>query len=79
MICVLAEITLGRDHREEVRQFTRLIAFGNQQKLEQAFARAAVARRDHPHSDLSNRAGQAFQTADLRNFVRAPWVIAGML
>jgi hypothetical protein len=43
MICVLAEITLGRDHSEEVRQFARLIAFGNQQKLEEAFARAAVA------------------------------------
>jgi hypothetical protein len=53
MICVLAEITLGRDHSEEVRQFARLIAFGNQQKLEEAFARAAVARRDHPDSDLS--------------------------
>ena len=39
-------------HSEEVGQFARLIAFGNQRQLEEALARAAAARSDRPDSDL---------------------------
>jgi hypothetical protein len=44
-----------------------------------SFGVADVDGRARRGSSHSNRAGQAFQTADLRNSVRAPWVTAGML